>query len=382
MKLGVDARIGLAIGRMMRRRAQIGARPHVTIGHMTRTETARSIPAEGSVADAGSGSPPLPMPLTERVLFALPGPRLFWVVAWSCIALLRLGALLAILELTGATAGSQASAGSALGQAVLGFLVLATLVGTPILVRRVQELTPVLEAIAPSRPTASWFPRITSVAGPLLLVAIAVAVSLPSTLADFGVVVAVADIVLLGAVVLPMMTFVWAYGTLLLGLDRLGRADLALDDFPQDRALGLGPIGSVAMTGFWVLVLGAAPLLIFAGSDLTTVGTSVTILAVVVGLFVLSMLRLHGQMRTAKAGYVAMTRRLIAEAYAPVRASTDLSTLQASKPTLDAAQSLAERADRLLEWPIDERMIAWITVVVTGVATGLVVRFVLQVVGA
>jgi hypothetical protein len=347
---------------------------------MTDTEMARLSSAEGLVSDAVSTSSPLP--LTERILTALPGPRIFWAVAWSCIALLRLGALLAILELTGVSAGTQASVGSALGQAVFGVLGLATLVGTSILVRRVQELTPVLEAIAPSRPPASWFSRITSTMGPVAITAIAVAASVPSTIADFGVMVAVVDLVLLSAVLLPIMTFVWAYGALLVGLDRLGRADLRLDDFPHDRALGLGSIGSVAMTGFWVLVLGAAPLLIFAGTDLTTVGTSVTILAVMVGLFALSMVRLHGQMRTAKAGYVEMTRRLVAEAYAPVRASTDLATLQASKPALDAAQSLAERADKLLEWPIDERMVAWITVVLTSVVTGLVVRVVLQAVGA
>jgi hypothetical protein len=345
---------------------------------MTHTEAARSRMTDGSAPGVAVVSPAL----TDRILAALPGPRIFWAVAWSCIALLRLGALLAILDLTGVAAGSQASVESALGQAVLGFLVLATLVGTSILVRRVQELTPVLEAIAPSRPAASWFTRMTSRLGPLVLVAFVVAVSLPSTIADFGVAVAAVDVVLLGAVLVPIMTFLWAYGALLVGLDRLGRADLQLDDFPQDRALGLGSLGSVAMTGFWVLVLGVAPLLIFAGSDLTTVGSSVTVLGVMVGLFVLSMVRLHGQMRTAKAGYVAMTRGLVAEAYAPVRASTDLATVQASKPALDAAQSLAERADKLLEWPIDERMVAWITVVLTSVVTGLVVRFVLQAIGA
>ena len=123
---------------------------------MTRTEAARSSLAEGSIGDVGSTVPPLPLP--ERILVALPGPRLLWAVVWSSIALFRLGALLAILELTGVSAGSQASVGSALGQAVFAFLVLVSLVGTPFLVRRVQELAPVLEAIAPSRPTRSSWP--------------------------------------------------------------------------------------------------------------------------------------------------------------------------------------------------------------------------------
>ncbi|MFL5674412.1 MAG: hypothetical protein ACJ779_05365 [Chloroflexota bacterium] len=322
------------------------------------------------------------MPVTERILGALPGPRWFWVAAWASVALLRIGALVAVLNVTDPNGAGQASVGSALGQTVFAFLVLATLVGAPVLVRRVSELSPTLEAIAPSEPSAHWFARITNVVGPIVLVVLAVAASLPSTIGDFGVAVALVDVVLLSIVLLPIMTFVWAYGSMLLGFDRLGRAALQLDDFPQDRALGLGPLGSVAMTGFSVLILAAAPVLIFAGSDVTTVATSVTILAVMVVLFVLSMVRLHGQLRVAKGGYVSMTRRLVAEAYGPVRVTTDLATLQANKPALDAALALSDRAEKILEWPIDERMVAWITVVVTGVATGLVVRLIVQAIGA
>jgi hypothetical protein len=347
---------------------------------MARTEAARAAQVEGSVAATTADSSRLL--LTERILAALPGPRAAWVIVWALVAVVRLGVLLLIVNATGIAVESQASVASSLGQAILGYVILVVLLGTPVLVRRAYELDPVLMAVAPSRPAATWFARMTSVAGPLLLVAIGVAASVPSTFAEFGVVVAIVDVVLLATVMLPIMTFVWAYATLLLGLDRLGRTELQLADFPQDRALGLGGIGSVAMTGFWVLVVGAAPLLIFAGGDLVTLGTSVTTLAVVVGLFILSMVRLHGQMRAAKARYVAMTRGLVARAYAPVRATADLATLQANKPALEAAQALAQRAETLLEWPIDERMVAWITVVVTGVATSLVVRFVIAAVGA
>jgi hypothetical protein len=346
---------------------------------MTRIEVSTAARVEPSLPATPSGPP---QPLTERVLAALPGRRGMWAVIWAFVALLRLGVLLLYVNATGIATASQASVAAALGQVVLGYVILVGLLGTPILVRRVHELDPMLQAIAPARPAASWFGRMTSVTGPIVLAAIGVAVSVPSTLAEFGVVIAIADIVLLGIVLLPIMTFVWAYATLLLGLDRLGRADLQLHDFPQDRALGLGALGSVAMTGFWILVVSATPLLIFAGSDLTALGTTITILTIMVGLFILSMLRLHGQLRAAKARYVTMARSLVADAYAPIRASADLETLQGSKQALDAAQTLAERAEKLLEWPIDERMVAWITVVVTGVATSLVVRFVLEAVGA
>jgi hypothetical protein len=190
------------------------------------------------------------------------------------------------------------------------------------------------------------------------------------------------DLILLSIVLLPAMTLVWEYGALLFGLDRLGRAGLVLDDFPEDRALGLGSVGGAAMSGLWPVLIAAVPVLLLAGADLTTLATSLTIVVMVVALFALSMVRLHGQMRTAKAGYVAMTRGLVADAYAPIRRNPDLETLQASSPALGAAQSLAERADKLLEWPIDERMVTLITVVITGVVTSLIVKVVLQAIGA
>jgi len=49
---------------------------------------------------------------------------------------------------------------------------------------------------------------------------------------------------------------------------------------------------------------------------------------------------------------------------------------------VDYDRALMTRSEKILEWPIDERMVAWITVVVTGVATGLVVRLIVQAIGA
>ena len=43
----------------------------------------------------------------------------------------------------------------------------------------------------------------------------------------------------------------------LLGLDRLGQERLSLDPFPQDTSLGLAPVGSLAFTGFALLLAGA-----------------------------------------------------------------------------------------------------------------------------
>ncbi|HEX5590551.1 MAG TPA: hypothetical protein VFX65_09705 [Candidatus Limnocylindrales bacterium] len=325
-----------------------------------------------------SPAPPLP----ERILRRLPGPSPIWIALWGLLAPIRLGIHVLVLQATDAWNPNHDYLSSALRQVTLGYVVIVVLWFGPTVIRRIQELEPRLDELAASRPAAGWFPRLTSVPGPVALSALVAVAAIPSNLAVFGPVVAFLDVPLLFLVVLPIMTFVWAYGTLLVSLDRLGRAELRLDAFPQDRTLGLGPVGSAAMSGFWLLFASTAPVLVVAGSDLTTVAVAITVLAVTIGLFVLSMFRLHGQMRAAKARYVAQTRALVAEAYAPIRASTDLATVQSISPALTAAQSLADRADKLLEWPIDERMVTWMTVVVTGVVTSLVVRFVLEALGA
>jgi hypothetical protein len=48
--------------------------------------------------------------------------------------------------------------------------------------------------------------------------------------------------------------------------------------------------------------------------------------------------------------------------------------LEAQASALRAAQSLDERANNLLTWPIDEGTLKFIAVVITGVVTSLVVR--------
>ena len=334
----------------------------------------------GRDAEIEAIRPSMTAPLTERLLDGLPGPRWVWIGAWVLLAPLRILALVGVLELTDQASASSALT-TALGQWALGYVVLIALWACPALWDRVDALRPTLRRIAPTTPPSRWFDRMLSARGPLVLTALAVAVSVPSTFVEFGAAVAVMDIALLGLLLLPVMALVWEYAMLLIGLDRLGRAELVLDRFPEDRALGLGPVGGAAMAGFWPLLIAGVPFLLLAGGDLTTFVTSMVVLAATVALFVLSMVRLHGQMRAAKAGYVAMTRGLVAEAYGPVRERTDLATLETHASALGAAQALADRADKLLEWPIDERMVTSITVVVTGVVTSLVVRVLVELAG-
>jgi hypothetical protein len=219
--------------------------------------------------------------------------------------------------------------------------------------------------------------------GPILLtVAIVVVPSFLSSWRLWGAVAALSDLPLVFINAVPSMTFVWTYVVLLTGFRRLGRARLSLRPFPEDRSLGLSPVGSLALNGFWLVLVAAVPLIIVGSADLPTVVLSLGVIAASVALFFLSMYRIHRQMVDTKRGYVGIARELYREAFAPVRAKPALKSLQDQAPVLSVAQALVERAEKILEWPIDERATAWVVVVITGVVTSLIVRLVLALAGA
>jgi hypothetical protein len=321
------------------------------------------------------------LPLTERILRWLPGPRGLWILAWALMALVRPIELVVVLSLTGEPARAGNVADVYRTQGIFAYVIMVTLWGNAMLAARVTALGPTLRILAPSGEAAGPFRQLTSRGGPIALTAVIVAIGTLTTPLDYGWAVAIVDIPFLTVMVLPIMSFIWTYGVMLIGLDRLGRSRLALDLVPQDRALGLGHVGAAAFTGFWLTFAAAAPLLLVSGQDAATFIIGLVIVLVVTLLFVLSMGRLHAQMRAAKTRYVTMARAYVAVAYEPIRATGTLETLQKAGPALNAAQALADRAEKILEWPIDERMVTFMTVVVTGVVTSLVVRFVLQAAG-
>jgi hypothetical protein len=335
-----------------------------------------------TTAVAASGTVAPGEPLTERILDWIGGPRWLWVVLWASIALVRPLVLLVSLTASGQTLDASEWTDVLDAQVILGYVTLVSLFGTWRLFRGARALAPDLAKLAHLDNGKSFFPAMASVAGPVALLAIVSVVSFATGVRNWGPVSGIADLPLLIANTLPIMTFVWTYLALLAGINALGRFQLSLDVFPQDRTLGLGPVGSLALTGFWLVLIAAVPLIVVTADNLATVGMSLAVIGVSTALFFLSMSRLHRQLAAAKAGYVGVARSLYAEAYKPVRAKPSLKALEAQAATLQVTQALVDRAERVQEWPIDERATAWVVVVVTGVVTSLLVRLVLAATGA
>jgi hypothetical protein len=328
----------------------------------------------GEAKAPASPSLDLGVPITEVLLRHLPGPRWALIVVWAIAVLIIPFVLAGAKWLTGAS-DSFDGLGELGPQGVLAYVVALLLVGVARLVDQASALRPDIDRLTNSGTQTSRAARRGDLAGPVALtVLVALVASWSSWSTNGRVTLVVLPFLVLAA--LPVMTFVWTYVRLLIGLDRLGRARLALEPFPQDRSLGLGAIGSLAFRGFVLLVAAAVPTLIATTENPTTFVIALAVLVVNIPIFFGSMWRLHLQMSGAKARHVNDARVLYAAAYEPLRNDQSLSVLRAQARVLDAARAIEERADHIQVWPIDEWLIAMIGFIVAGVTSGLVVRFI------
>ena len=314
-------------------------------------------------------------PLTERILARLPGDRGIWILAWALLPWMNAGAnLLLDTDARGAVWG-QGRTLVVLNYGALSLAVVICVVGARRIAQRVASLheTTSLDVDATSR-----FGGVGSVAGPVV-------VSIAAALA-FGVSAAAADgwvpallrggtWLLLG---LPVWTFVWIYGALLLGFHRLGRERLLPDAARVDPTLGMRPFGALAAMALWMLLVWLVPLLLTALPDVFGIAIGVTALVGALGAFCYSVFRLHRQMVEVKDGELASARRLYAAAYEPVRAEPTLAMLDEQRGLLGAADALEKRADAIHEWPIDEGTLARVLTITTSVIAMAIARLLLD----
>ena len=100
----------------------------------------------------------------------------------------------------------------------------------------------------------------------------------------------------------PLWTFVWTYCSLLLGLNRLGRERLLPDTVQVDPGLGLQPLGRLAATGLWMLLIWLVPVVLTGLPDVAGFVVGMLVLAGALAAFFLSLFGLHRQMFEVKRG--------------------------------------------------------------------------------
>ena len=296
--------------------------------------------ATPAVSGAVAG-PRLTVPLTERILSRLPGPRLAWVISWALVPWLNLAVIVAV------GAGEWAQSGvpldEVLNRTAVTFAVLLSLWGAARITDELRTLRPALAKVIEKEESEveRLFHGIDSTRVPLLLTAAAVVV-LPLDEAMRGEpVAALIQAVTWLAVGIPLWTAIWVYLTLQIGLNRLGRGHLTLEAYWGDRSLGLRPVGRLAFTGFWMLFGVVGPLVLAGFSDLPGVVVGIGVLVAGVGLFFLSLRRLNRQMVAVKQRELERALDLYRQAYQPVRDEPTLEVLQRQADLLSAAEALA-----------------------------------------
>lgn len=304
-------------------------------------------------------------PLTERVLARLPGERLLWVAAWALVPWAN-GALNLVLGTESKSAvWEQSGALVVANYAVLSFAIVIAVWGSRRLAARMEELR-----------GGEPFREVSSVGASLAgAVAVAVAFGLTALVED-GVVAAVVRGLTWLVIAAALWTFLWTYVSLQHGLYRLGAEPIAAD-VRMDPGLGLRPLGDLAFSGLWILLAWLVPLVLTGLPDVVGVVLGVALLAAALLTFFLSLVRLHHRMVEVKAEELAVARDLYARAYAPLRESPTLETLEQQRNLLGAADALEQRAKAIHDWPIDEGTFARVLTIATSVVAITIGRLIL-----
>lgn len=259
------------------------------------------------------------VPLTERILTRLPGPRLLWVAAWALVPWLNL----VVILMSGVEGWARTGIPRVeiLNRAAVTFAILLSLWGATRIADELRRLRPALANVVEQEEAdvRGLFHGIDSTLVPVLLTAASVVV-LPMDEALRGEPAAAliqgVTWVLIG---IPLWTAIWVYVALQAGLNRLGRGHLTLQAYRGDRSLGLRPVGRLAFTGFWMLFGCVGPLVLTGFSDLPGVVVGIGVLVAGVGLFFLSLRRLNRQMVTVKQRELERASVLYTQAYQQVR---------------------------------------------------------------
>ena len=314
------------------------------------------------------------LPITERILARLGRPKWLWVALWSLIPVVSPLVFSSAVGITERPIEPDAFIDLVATQAAISYACLVFLVGGGVLTKEIAVLRDRIPRIAPDVRPDELFRTAGSIRGPLVLTAICAAVVSGGGWARYGPLPPLASLPLLLIYLLPDPDFHLAVpGDP--GRDRPSGAPpsrprlVPARPYPWPRATRMGRIRRLGL-----VLVAAAPVMLAASDEPVTLAISLTIVATAVGIFFLSMWRLHRQMAGAKVRFVGIAQGLYATAYEPLRSDQTATTLEAQASALAAAQALEERARNLLTWPIAQGTLRFIAVVVTGVVTSLVVR--------
>lgn len=312
------------------------------------------------------------LPLTERILSRLPGPRWLWIGIWVLVP------LAVILE--GQRRDPSPLFPNTPFLVAFIYTVIASFQGTRWLNRSLATIEPMVADLLPAQPSEP-FRSVDRIDGPLLLTA-AMMVAFPVNIYLNDPRLSTAwSISMVGLLTVPLVTLGWTIGSIFLGLSRLGRIPLTFRPFESDRSLGLRPLGVLAFRTVLLYVVVFLPSTIMGSYTIYYAAVLSAMNLAVVFPFFGSLWGLRRQLLTAKARHVTWARDRYARAFRAVRDAPSPAAVRELAPELEIAEAFERRAESIQEWPFDDRILRTLAAVFSSIVTAVIVRLILIQVG-
>ena len=195
----------------------------------------------------------------------------------------------------------------------------------------------------------------------------------------------VLDMIVIYLNAFAFVTYLWEFAMVGLGLHNLGGSSLRLGPFPEDRMMGVRPMGNLALsltvTYFGGLLLTSLLLGTFLPSSITSTAAFFVFLVLGVVLFFLPLKSIHAKMQAEKHRLM----REIAFRYphldrdpsqSPKESATldDLRTGLARMTDLQELEMLEKRVSSLPTWPFDIQLIARLVTIILSITAVLLSR--------
>ena len=324
----------------------------------------------------------LPLPLSERILRALPGPANAKVVAWALLGPIRplIGAGILVVMGDRALASDVIDRNLAI-QWVFGYITILALLGTRALRRDLERVLAAIPSHAERAAAAAKAAPIGWWAPPLVISVVSVTIGLFGRSVSYPVPVVISDTLIIFLILIPIATWLGTYAVALWRLDSIGRAIIDESPFPGDRTLGTRQLGALAFRGFVVFSAAALPFLLILAISLLDVAQGLGIFFTGLAVFVIALWRVRRLLVAAKARHVARALQLYNAAVKPLRDDPKVDTLSQRSDVIAAASDLLSRANSLAEWPVDEALPTRLLAIVLGVVTTVISAFVLRTIG-
>lgn len=335
--------------------------------------TSEAIPFVGAIA-----TPHGYVPLTERLVGWL-GSRRWTVAIFASLPFVHLLGFWLLAQANGLDVGGPETVVAAIPVRLMNlYLVLLTFWGAARVARQLSTVEAALDH--PDHPAATWRTWL----GPPLALALVFAVlnevqhaiELGAETVAARPLPFVVSGVLAVLIRIPTMTAFWTAVVALIATARLGHEG-RLGTFPEDRSLGLRPIGEMVFQVFLLLAAAFLPIFAVSARPVDFVASAALLVGGELAILVATW-ELHRRMVEVRTEALATARRAYAKAY---RAAMDAPADQALGSTLGAAEALVRGAESIHEWPFDERTQRLVALVATGVLTGLIVRMILYAFG-